>query len=86
MRAPTVEHVVVLKRRGDAACAGAHLSWGDFLAHGAGQERRLRRDGSQRAGVHPRDLRHDGATPKLAIHTHGGYQVHIHAWASGSSG
>jgi acetyl-CoA synthetase len=71
----SVERVVVLDR-GGAARAGPHLSWGDFLrggeGHGAGHEEM---ESNEPAFI----LATSGTTakPKLAIHTHGGYQVHV---------
>jgi acetyl-CoA synthetase len=73
-----VERVVVLERPGEAAAmtAGRDISWDVFLAGGAGH-----------SGAHePREANDPAfilatsgttATPKLAVHTHGGYQVHI---------
>ena len=36
------------------------MAWDEFLAGGGGPVGHARGDGGQRAGVHPRDLRHDG--------------------------
>jgi acetyl-CoA synthetase len=78
-----VEHVVVLKRgAGDLSMrAGRDIAWNEFLGRGAGQ------DGSYVA-VESNEpafiLATSGTTakPKLAIHKHGGYQVHIHSMGS----
>ena len=73
-----VERVVVL-RAADAApelAAARDLDWDDFLAAATGQSSTSRGDGGERARLHPRHVGHDGK-PKLAVHTHGGYQVHI---------
>jgi acetyl-CoA synthetase len=71
----SVEQVVVLHRdRGRAA--ESHLAWDDFLQLGAGHD-------DSHAVMEANDpafiLATSGTTakPKLAIHTHGGYQVHI---------
>ncbi len=76
----SVEHVISLQRA-DAAMpmtAGRDLAWEEFLAQAAGHN-----------GAHvPMEsneplyiLATSGTTakPKLAVHTHGGYQVHIHS-------
>jgi acetyl-CoA synthetase len=78
-----VEHVVVLKRSaGDIAMKdGRDISWDEFLGCGKG------RDGGYVA-VESNEpafiLATSGTTakPKLAIHKHGGYQVHIHSMGS----
>jgi acetyl-CoA synthetase len=73
-----VEHLVVLRRTGEGRPAsGRELGWEEFLA-GA--------DGNDTAAVHLEAnepafiLATSGTTakPKLAVHTHGGYQVGIH--------
>jgi acetyl-CoA synthetase len=75
---PSVEHVVVLQRGTQPAPleSGRDITWEAFLRHGDGH-----------SGAHePMEanepayiLATSGTTarPKLAIHTHGGYQVHI---------
>lgn len=73
-----VERVVVLSRTGsDAAPTGARdLSWADFLARGASQSGGwVEMESNEPAFI----LATSGTTakPKLAVHTHGGYQVHI---------
>jgi len=73
----SVEHAVVLSRDGSSR-AGSYMSWGDFLRHGEGQD-------SSHAVMEANEpafiLATSGTTakPKLAIHTHGGYQVHVAA-------
>ncbi len=77
--ATAVERVVVLRRSGSAPCPmtpDRDISWDEFLERGAGFD----------GGVVPMEsnepafiLATSGTTarPKLAVHTHGGYQVHI---------
>ncbi len=78
----SVEHVVVLKR-GSADVpmhADRDLTWGEFLAHGKGQS----------GGCIPMEANEPSfmiatsgttAKPKLAVHTHGAYQVWISSMA-----
>ncbi len=87
----SVEHLVVWER-GPAASAGgrgegvacARLSWSEFLRGGEGHS-------SEAARMESNDpawiLATSGTTarPKLAVHVHGGYQVHIVSWGSGAS-
>jgi acetyl-CoA synthetase len=64
-----VEHVVVLERHDPR-------TWNEFLARGAGQSGDCERmEANEPAFI----LATSGTTakPKLAVHTHGGYQVHI---------
>jgi len=73
-----VEHVVVLKRTpGETPmCAGRDLLWDGFLTREAGHNGDcVSMEANEPAFI----LATSGttATPKLAIHTHGGYQVHI---------
>jgi len=75
-----VEHVIVLKRVAAKTpwVPGRDVSWGDFLGRGAGQSSAyVPMEANEPAFI----LATSGttATPKLAVHTHGGYQVHIHA-------
>src|SRR5919197_3753173 len=75
-----VEHVVVLRRSGDggAPAAGRDLSWTEFLERGAGRSgAHVPMEANEPAFI----LATSGTTakPKLAIHVHGGYQVHIHS-------
>ena len=73
----SVEKVVVLART-DAgkAAGGREISWEAFLALGAGQSgAHVEMESNEPAFI----LATSGTTakPKLAVHTHGGYQVHI---------
>ncbi len=75
-----VEHVIVLKRVAAETpwVPGRDVAWEDFLGRGAGQSSAyVPMEANEPAFI----LATSGttATPKLAIHTHGGYQVHIHA-------
>jgi acetyl-CoA synthetase len=71
----SVERVVVL-HRGGVPQAGSHITWDDFLRGGDGHD-------SSHAVMESNEpafiLATSGTTakPKLAIHTHGGYQVHV---------
>ncbi|MBI4788356.1 MAG: acetate--CoA ligase [Chloroflexi bacterium] len=76
----SVEKVIVLNRaNGDTAMqAGRDIAWEEFLQRGAGQDsRHVEMEANEPAFI----LATSGTTakPKLAIHTHGGYQVHIHS-------
>jgi len=78
LAAGSVERVVVLERDAKTAPArGAlHLSWVDFLRGGVGQDAgHTVMESNEPAFI----LATSGTTakPKLAIHTHGGYQVHV---------
>jgi acetyl-CoA synthetase len=72
-----VERVVVLSRSPGARLAGGGvLSWEDFLSRGAGESgAHVEMESNEPAFI----LATSGTTarPKLAVHTHGGYQVHI---------
>jgi acetyl-CoA synthetase len=73
-----VEHVIVLRRAaGDLSWQeGRDLAWDDFLARGAGTDDSCARmEANEPAFI----LATSGTTarPKLAVHTHGGYQVHV---------
>jgi acetyl-CoA synthetase len=78
----SVEHVVLLRRgAGDVPMQpGRDMLWDDFLSLAAGQD-----DGHtvMEANEPAYILATSGTTakPKLAVHTHGPYQVHIHAMA-----
>jgi len=77
-----VEHVVILKRTTPEAPmrAGRDVSWEEFLSRGAGQSGdHVPMESNEPAFI----LATSGttATPKLAVHTHGGYQVHIASMA-----
>jgi acetyl-CoA synthetase len=76
----SVEHVVVLQRgaRPVPMEAGRDLSWQEFLAHAVGQSGSyVPLEANEPAYI----LATSGTTarPKLAVHVHGGYQVHIHS-------
>src|SRR5262249_37681288 len=72
-----VEKVVVLARTEAGKAAGKRdVSWEGFLAMGAGQSSAyVEMESNEPAFI----LATSGTTarPKLAVHTHGGYQVHI---------
>jgi acetyl-CoA synthetase len=80
-----VEHVVVLHREdppegghyhGKSAKAGLHVGWKAFLRGGEGHsDAHVEMEANEPAYI----LATSGTTakPKLAVHTHGGYQVHI---------
>ncbi|GAC1370654.1 MAG: acetate--CoA ligase [Ktedonobacteraceae bacterium] len=75
----SVERVIVLNRTGASLSmqAGRDISWPDFLSGGAGhKDDYVAMESNEPAFI----LATSGTTarPKLAIHTHGGYQVHIH--------
>ncbi len=86
---PSVERVVVLRRGSTEApmTPGRDLSWDDFLALGHGQDDRHEvMESNEPAFI----LATSGTTakPKLAIHTHGPYQVGITStgrWCHGLS-
>jgi acetyl-CoA synthetase len=73
-----VEHVVVLKRSNESISMeeSRDITWDEFLDHATGQTGRcIPMEANEPAFI----LATSGTTakPKLAIHTHGGYQVHI---------
>ncbi len=72
-----VEHVVVLRRDPDApAPASGHLDWDAFLAGGEGGDAAPER----MAATDPAFILATSgttATPKLAVHVHGGYMVGV---------
>ncbi|MGE5262014.1 MAG: acetate--CoA ligase [Acidobacteriota bacterium] len=75
-----VEKVIVLNRAngGTPMLAGRDITWEDFLSHAAGHHgAHVPMEANEPAFI----LATSGTTakPKLAIHTHGGYQVHIHS-------
>ena len=78
---PTVEKVVVLRRsRSTPMTQGRDIDWDDFLALGKGQ----RDDAEDMEANEPAYILATSGTtakPKLAVHTHGGYQVYVHAMA-----
>ncbi len=72
----SVEHVVVWERQESGPAMAGQLSWPTFLACGRGQSDAVERmEANEPAFI----LATSGTTakPKLAVHTHGGYQVHI---------
>ena len=74
----SVEHVVVLRRSHESISMeeSRDITWDDFLEHSAGQTGKYTpMEANEPAFI----LATSGTTakPKLAIHTHGGYQVHI---------
>jgi len=80
--APTVETVVVL-RRGTAdvpMTPGRDITWTDFLAEADGEDdSHVECESNEPAFI----LATSGTTakPKLAVHTHGGYQVYVYSMA-----
>ncbi|HEX4743744.1 MAG TPA: acetate--CoA ligase, partial [Candidatus Limnocylindria bacterium] len=78
---PSVEKVVVLRRsQSTPMTEGRDVDWDDFLALGKGQ----RDDAEEMEANEPAYILATSGTtakPKLAVHTHGGYQVYVHAMA-----
>jgi len=80
--APTIETVVVL-RRGTSEVAmtpGRDIAWEDFLAEADGEsDAHVECEANEPAYI----LATSGTTakPKLAVHTHGGYQVYVYSMA-----
>jgi acetyl-CoA synthetase len=77
---PTVERVVVLRRTGSAGRVRDEVSWDAFLAGGQGRDdRHVELEANEPAYI----LATSGTTakPKLAVHTHGGYQVYAYSMA-----
>ncbi len=77
-----VEHVVVLRRSGGEVAMGTtrDVTWEEFIARGEGQDGSyVPMESNEPAFI----LATSGTTakPKLAVHTHGGYQVHITSMA-----
>jgi len=75
-----VEHLIVLNRTNSNAAMkpGRDLTWDEFLKRGEGHSGAyVPMESNEPAFI----LATSGTTakPKLAIHTHGGYQVHIHS-------
>ena len=78
--APSVEHVVLLRRTTSTDRLRGEISWGDFLAAGAGHDDlHVQLEANEPAYI----LATSGTTakPKLAVHTHGGYQVYVYSMA-----
>ncbi|HJZ46102.1 MAG TPA: AMP-binding protein, partial [Roseiflexaceae bacterium] len=83
MGCDAVEQVIVLRRgAGDVAMWDSRdITWDDFLRRGEGQDGGyVAVESNEPAFI----LATSGTTakPKLAIHKHGGYQVHIHSMGS----
>ena len=77
---PTVEHVVVLRRTASTEPVRGEISWTDFLARGAvHDDSHVELEANEPAYI----LATSGTTakPKLAVHTHGGYQVYVYSMA-----
>ncbi len=75
-----VRHVVVHRRGAEAPAmtAGRDIYWGEFLDLGTGQSDEVEwMEANEPAYI----LATSGTTakPKLAVHSHGGYQVYIHS-------
>jgi len=80
--APTVQRVIVLRRTDGAIpwTDGRDMEWQEFLAGGAGQDdAAVELEANEPAYI----LATSGTTakPKLAVHTHGGYQVYVYSMA-----
>jgi acetyl-CoA synthetase len=78
----SIEHVVVLNRTGEPTSMQPErdITWQEFLNHAEGQSGDyVPMESNEPAFI----LATSGTTakPKLAIHTQGGYQVHIHSMA-----
>lgn len=83
MGCDSVAHVVILRRTGlDIPMqAGRDITWDQFVAQGVGQDSSyVAMESNEPAFL----LATSGTTakPKLVVHTHGGYQVHIHSMAT----
>jgi len=80
--APTVEKVVILRRTAAEIpwTKGRDITWPDFLAGATGQDDgHVELEANEPAYI----LATSGTTakPKLAVHTHGGYQVYVYSMA-----
>ncbi|HEV2009987.1 MAG TPA: AMP-binding protein, partial [Candidatus Limnocylindria bacterium] len=80
--APTIEKVVVLRRTAADIpwTNGRDMEWREFLGGGAGQDdSHVELEANEPAYI----LATSGTTakPKLAVHTHGGYQVYVYSMA-----
>jgi len=78
--AGSVEHVVVLRRGGEepAMTAGRDIFWDEFLALAGGRSTEVEWVESNEP-LYILATSGTTARPKLAVHTHGGYQVYIQA-------
>ena len=79
---PTVETVVVLRRTAADLpwTGGRDITWSEFLARAEGQDdAHVELEANEPAYI----LATSGTTakPKLAVHTHGGYQVYVYSMA-----
>src|SRR6267378_3447917 len=78
--APAVERVVVLRPTASTERIKNEISWQEFLAAGAGHDdSHVELESNEPAYI----LATSGTTakPKLAVHTHGGYQVYVYSMA-----
>ncbi len=78
--APSVERVVLLRRAASTERVKNEIPWQDFLAAGAGHDAsHVELEANEPAFI----LATSGTTakPKLAVHTHGGYQVYVYSMA-----
>ncbi|HSW95483.1 MAG TPA: acetate--CoA ligase [Patescibacteria group bacterium] len=80
--APTVQRVIVLRRTDGSIpwTDGRDMEWQEFLAGGAGRDdAAVELEANEPAYI----LATSGTTakPKLAVHTHGGYQVYVYSMA-----
>ncbi|OLD10296.1 MAG: acetyl-CoA synthetase [Chloroflexi bacterium 13_1_40CM_3_70_6] len=78
--APTVERVVLLRRAASGDRVRNEISWGEFLAGAEGHDdSHVELEANEPAYI----LATSGTTakPKLAVHTHGGYQVYVYSMA-----
>ena len=78
--APTVERVVLLRRAASGDRVRNEISWGEFLSGAEGQDdSHVELEANEPAYI----LATSGTTakPKLAVHTHGGYQVYVYSMA-----
>src|SRR5207244_1553066 len=71
-----VEHVVLWQRSDGPPKGGHYVRWEDFIARGKDRSSDVER---MEANEPAYMIATSGTTakPKLAVHTHGGYQVHI---------
>src|SRR5207244_4624372 len=77
---PTFERVVVLRRTASTDRVRDEVSWADFIAAGKGaDDSHVALEANEPAYI----LATSGTTakPKLAVHTHGGYQVYVYSMA-----
>jgi acetyl-CoA synthetase len=75
-----LDKIVVLKRREESALPEGAQTWAEFIERGQGHDGSLvALESNEPAFI----LATSGTTarPKLAVHCHGGYQVHVHSMA-----